>query len=158
MATATEEEVEAVPGERSQRWVHEGQVDWIYTTYDIDLSNHKQYGPADIACILYATRVDWRQSPEYAQLKLDHAQEVEDAKAEAAAERERAKAAKPTKAPAKAAKATKKAPAKKVTKAPAKAAARKAVAKKTAATKAKPASRARGRAAAKPADDDSPFE
>lgn len=156
---ATEEEVvEAVPGERSQRWVHEGQVEWIEATYDIDLNDRKQYDAAGIACVLYATRVPWRKSPEYAQLKVDHEAEVEEAKAEAAAERERARQEKQAERDAKAAKATKpaKAAAKKTTAKAKPAAKSRKTATKKAAAKAKPASR-RGRAA-KPADDDSPFE
>lgn len=167
MATATEEAVETVPGERSQRWVHEGQVDWIYSEYGVDLNDRKAYDAAGIACVLYATRVAWRKSQEYADLKAAHEAEVEDARAEAEAERERvakeraaakaakekekAKAAKPAKAPAKRAAAKPKAAAKKAT--PRKTAAKKAAAK------AKPPARRRG-AAAKPApaDDDSPFE
>lgn len=117
MATEAEVEEVRVPGGRSQVAIHQGQVDYIEETYGVTM---KGKSPAEIISLAYATRVEWRQTETYHELKDGQAAEREaaaEAKAlareeAAAAKAETAKAAKAEKPAAKAT-AKKAAPAKK---------------------------------------------
>lgn len=133
-------------GAKSQRWKHEGQLDWMAEVYEYD---YDDMTPLDIVTAFALHRVEWRHSDTYDELVESHREEVAGAKETRRQEREAAKAEKAEaetngKGKAKASKAKGKA---------APAAAKKASgAKKTAAkatAKSKPAAQRRRGAAAK---------
>lgn len=81
-----EEEVEYVPGERSQQWLHEAHVAYLEDEYpDLNLGRKK---PNEVIAIAFATRRDYRASEIYAEAKEAHEAEAEEAKAAAVEERE----------------------------------------------------------------------
>lgn len=136
-----EEEDTSLPGlsGRSALTVHEGQVSYLESEYDVDMST---MSPAEVISMAYATRNAWRKTEAYQGVKASQAEAREAEKAEraeareaAAAERAEAKAAKEA---AKAEKAESTKGAKKATKAPAKKAAGRKRASKAEATEEDP--------------------
>lgn len=133
-AEAEAEEEVRIPGARSQMAVHEAQVTYLEETYGVDLST---YSAAEIIAIAYATRVEWRQTEIYHEVKNGLGETREAEKEAKRLEREEAAAVKAAEREAKAAEKAAKAdgaekPAGKTSKATAKKAApaKKAAAKK----------------------------
>lgn len=80
--SSTEEE--AVPGAKSQRWKHEGQLDWMAEKYGYD---YNKMDVVEIVSVAFNHRAEWRQSPEYEELVETHRQEKEEEAAERRAAR-----------------------------------------------------------------------
>jgi hypothetical protein len=125
-------EVEETSGPKSQSWKHEAMVDWINSTYGVDLDT---LTAAEIVAYAFAYRNAWRATDTYRSLIDGRKGQAEAEKAERKAARDAAAAERKAAAAAEKAAAKKAAPAKAAAKkAPAKAAAKKAPAKKAAAT------------------------
>jgi hypothetical protein len=100
-AAVVEEEAAEEGGLRSRMYLHEGLVEYINETYDINLD---ELTAAEIVAWAFAKRNEWRKTDGYAELKAEHA-------AEEPEEAPPVKKAAAKKAPAKKAAAAKKAPA-----------------------------------------------
>lgn len=87
---ADEEEVEYVPGQRSQTWIHEAHVEYLEAEYpDLNLAKLK---PAELIAVAFASRRDYRASEVYEEAKAEHVNSVEEERARLAEERAEAKA------------------------------------------------------------------